>query len=166
MTPFDGGEDREVPAPVGPAWHVVTKNELTGALSVTAEKLAAERELFGKLDVQQLEALAAESQALVDKAMAMVKANAGTGAASVPKDTVSSDALGPAYSGTDVARSGNGAHPAAAGVQARSILVLVDASSAPAVTDLATGETDTSTPPADTDEQNAGRADTTRGTRK
>ena len=55
---------------------VVTKSELTGEFSVTAEKLAAERELFGKLDVQQLEELAAESQALVDKAMAMVKANA------------------------------------------------------------------------------------------
>jgi hypothetical protein len=54
---------------------VVTKSELTGSLSVYAERLATERELFGKLDVQQLEELAAESQALVDRAMAMVKAN-------------------------------------------------------------------------------------------
>jgi hypothetical protein len=55
---------------------VVTKNELTGSLGVYAEKLAAERELFGKLDITQLEELAAESQALVDKAMAMVAAHA------------------------------------------------------------------------------------------
>ena len=38
-------------------------------------RLAAERELFSQLDIQQLEELAAESQALVDRAMAMVKAN-------------------------------------------------------------------------------------------
>ena len=51
---------------------VVTKSELTGSLGVYAEKLAAERELFSKLSLEQLEELAAESQALVDKAMAMV----------------------------------------------------------------------------------------------
>ena len=39
-------------------------------------KLDHERELFRKLSLEQLEELAAESQALVDKAMAMVKANA------------------------------------------------------------------------------------------
>jgi hypothetical protein len=50
---------------------VVTKSELTGSLGVYAEKLAAERELYGKLSLEQLEELAAESQALVDKAMAM-----------------------------------------------------------------------------------------------
>ena len=55
---------------------VVTKGELTGSLGVYAERLAAERELFAKLDVAQLEELAAASQALVDKAMAMVRANA------------------------------------------------------------------------------------------
>jgi hypothetical protein len=51
---------------------VITKSELSGSLGVYAERLAAERELFSQLDVQQLEELAAESQALVDKAMAMV----------------------------------------------------------------------------------------------
>jgi hypothetical protein len=91
---------------------VVTKNELTDALSMNAEKIAAERELFHKLDVQQWEVLAAESQALLDKAMAMVNANAGTGAASAPRvlaeHGMSSDALGPKYFGTDVARSATG----------------------------------------------------------
>jgi hypothetical protein len=54
---------------------VATRSELTGSLGVYAERLDAERELF-KLDVKQLEELAAESQGLVDKAMAMVRANA------------------------------------------------------------------------------------------
>ena len=40
-----------------------------------SQKLEKERELFSKLSVEQLEELAAESQALVDKAMAMVRAN-------------------------------------------------------------------------------------------
>ena len=52
---------------------VVTKGELTGSLGVYAEKLAAERELFSQLDIRQLEELAAESQALVDKALAMAR---------------------------------------------------------------------------------------------
>ena len=43
-----------------------------------SQKLDQERELFSKLSLEQLEELAAESQALVDKAMAMVKANALT----------------------------------------------------------------------------------------
>src|SRR4051812_37300474 len=64
---------------------IATRTELKGSLSVTAERFAAERELFLRLDVGQLEALAAESQRLVDKAMAMVKANALTpGAATAP----------------------------------------------------------------------------------
>ena len=46
-----------------------TRTELSGRLSVAAKRFAAERELFLKLDVGQLEALAAESQALVDKAL-------------------------------------------------------------------------------------------------
>jgi predicted RecB family nuclease len=52
---------------------VVTKSELTGSLGVYAEQLGADRELFGKLSIEQLEQLAAESQALVDKAMAMAR---------------------------------------------------------------------------------------------
>ncbi len=55
---------------------VVTKGELTGSLGIYAERLAAERELFSKLDVSQLEELAAASQALLDRAKAMVRANA------------------------------------------------------------------------------------------
>ena len=55
---------------------VVTKGEFTGSLGVYTERLAAEIEAFRKLDVAQLEELAAASQALVDKAMAMVRANA------------------------------------------------------------------------------------------
>ena len=55
---------------------VVTRGELTASLGVYAERLAAERELFEKLDVVQLEELAAASQALVDRAAALVAANA------------------------------------------------------------------------------------------
>ena len=54
---------------------VVTKSEHTGSLGIYSERLAAERELFSKLSVEQLEELAAESQRLVDRAAAMVQAN-------------------------------------------------------------------------------------------
>jgi hypothetical protein len=127
------------------------------------QKLDRERELFLQLDVPQLEALAAESQALVDKAMALVKANAGTGAASAREDCVSSDASGPRYSGTDVARSGNGAH-LAADARARSTLVLVNASPSPAaaVENVATAEpVDPSTSPSVAAERDAAGADIT-----
>ena len=61
---------------------------MTGSIEFS-ERLEAERELFSKLSVEQLEVLAAESQALVDKAMAMVRANALTpGAATVPRALV------------------------------------------------------------------------------
>src|SRR5262249_37658486 len=52
------------------------RTEMTGSLGVYAERLAAEREVWSKLDVKQLEALAADSQALVDKATAMARAKA------------------------------------------------------------------------------------------
>ena len=52
---------------------VVTKSELTGSLGVYAERLAAERAVFEQLDLAQLEELAAASQALVDRALAMVR---------------------------------------------------------------------------------------------
>ena len=60
-------------------WHYVAGKpkdsiQMTGSIEFS-ERLEAERELFAKLDVQQLEVLAAESQALVDKAMMMVRAN-------------------------------------------------------------------------------------------
>ena len=54
-----------------------------------SQKLEKERELFNRLSVEQLEELAAESQALVAKAMAMVRANALTpGAATAPRALV------------------------------------------------------------------------------
>jgi hypothetical protein len=55
---------------------VLTRSELSDSPGVYSDRLAADRELFIQLAVQQLEVLAAESQALVDKAMAMVRANA------------------------------------------------------------------------------------------
>jgi hypothetical protein len=55
---------------------VATRSELTGSLGVYAERLVTERELFSKLDVKQLEELARDSQALIDKATAMAQANA------------------------------------------------------------------------------------------
>ena len=55
---------------------IATRSELTGSLGVYAERLATERELFATLDVTQLERLAAASQALVDRALMMAKANA------------------------------------------------------------------------------------------
>jgi hypothetical protein len=54
---------------------VLTRSELSDSPGVYSDRLAADRELFIQLAVQQLEVLAAESQALVDKAMAMVRAN-------------------------------------------------------------------------------------------
>ena len=45
------------------------------ALGVYPEKLAAERELFTRLDISELEELAAQSQALVDRAIAMARAH-------------------------------------------------------------------------------------------
>lgn len=42
------------------------------------QKLEQERELFSRLSIQQMEEIAAESQALVDKALAMVRANGVT----------------------------------------------------------------------------------------
>ena len=61
-------------------WHYVVGKpqesiQVTGNMGFS-ERLEAERELFGKLSLEQLEELAAESQALVDKAMAMARANA------------------------------------------------------------------------------------------
>jgi hypothetical protein len=43
---------------------VVSKSEVTGSLSVYAERLAAERELFATLSIEQLEELAKDSQAV------------------------------------------------------------------------------------------------------
>jgi hypothetical protein len=59
--------------------HVVGKpvDRVQLAADVTmTQKLKEERELFSQLSVEQLEELAAQSQALVDKALAMVRANA------------------------------------------------------------------------------------------
>jgi hypothetical protein len=53
---------------------VITKSELSGSLGVYAERLVAERELFSQLPLEQLEALAKESQSLIDRALEMVEA--------------------------------------------------------------------------------------------
>jgi DNA-binding CsgD family transcriptional regulator len=123
---------------------VVTKSELSASLSVTAERLAAERELFGKLDVQQLEELAADSEALIAKARAMaerqyVRPAEAPLAGSPVEDGDASDARGPKYTATDVARPGDGdrtLNPHRA--QARTVPVLVALPTA-AVDDVATG---------------------------
>ena len=69
---------------------VVTKSELTGSLGVYAEKLAAERELFAQAGYRAARGTGrGESQALVDRAMAMVRANAlMPGAATAPRAPV------------------------------------------------------------------------------
>ena len=75
------------------------------------QKLEEERELFSRLSIQQMEEIAAESQALVDKVLAMAKANAlapddvSSRGASV-EDGESSPARNPACTGADVDRSG------------------------------------------------------------
>ena len=74
----------------------------------TNQKLDAERELLLRLSVEQLEALAAESQALVDKAMAMAR-NSGvmqapaTAARTPLEHGAKNDTVGRMYTGTDVA---------------------------------------------------------------
>jgi hypothetical protein len=55
---------------------VATRTELSGSLGVYAERLSADRELFSTLSVDQLEELAADSQALIDKATRMAQVNA------------------------------------------------------------------------------------------
>ena len=54
---------------------VATKTEFTGSLGVHAEKLEAERQALRELTLPQLEELAAQSQALIDKAIAMATEN-------------------------------------------------------------------------------------------
>jgi hypothetical protein len=84
--------------------------------------------------------LAAESQALVDKAMAIVKANANAltlGAASARQAPVEDDdtsaVRGPKYPGVDVARFGSEDRPLNMDrAQARATPVLVSVSSSPA----------------------------------
>ena len=89
-----------------------TRTEISGSLSVDAQnRLDKERELFSRLSIQQMEEIAAESQALVDKVMALVKANAMTpdvvalGCATL-EDGESSDAPDSTCTATDVDCSG------------------------------------------------------------
>jgi hypothetical protein len=63
-------------------WHYVAGKpkesiRMTGSIDFR-ERLEAERELFSRLSVPQMEEIAAESQALVDRMMAMASANART----------------------------------------------------------------------------------------
>jgi hypothetical protein len=117
---------------------IVRKNEVTAALSVTAQQYAAERELFLSLPVEQLGALAAESQALVDKAFAMARAHgAKLDAATAPAERGDGrDAPVSAYPGTDVVLSGDGDRPLdPTCAQPRTTPVLVAASPSPAAVD-------------------------------
>jgi hypothetical protein len=93
--------------------HVIGKpaDRVQLAANVTLDRnLDEERELFSRLSIQQMEEIATESQALVDRVMAMVKANAQT-----PDDVASrraavvdgeSSAPNPTWTGTDVTETG------------------------------------------------------------
>ena len=139
---------------------VVTKNEVTAALSVTAQKYAAERELFLKLDVHELEELAAESQALVDKAFAMarahgVKLDAATARCAPVERGDGRDTSGPKTIGADAAPAGDGDRALDQDCGTGSVVpVSVSPSPAAAGEGGVTGEVaESSTPPAVTDQQ-------------
>ena len=98
------------------------------------QKLDQERELFRQLPIEQLEILAAESQALVNKAMMMVKENAltsggGTAPRAPVEDSGSNDTNGSKHLSADVARFDDRALP-----------VCVSPSPAAAGDDVVTGE--------------------------
>lgn len=80
-----------------------SKTQLTGSLGVYAERLAAERELFSTLTIEQMEELAADSQALVKKMTA--KANAV-----ICHSSTSADVLLGGYT-IDVVSSADGQQP-------------------------------------------------------
>ena len=146
-----------------------TRTEISGSLSVDAQKrLDKERELFSLLSIQQMEEIAAESQALVDRVMVMVRANALTPEVvashrAAVEDAESSHARNPACTGADVDRSGEaGPHldrdPGKAPRTSR--LVAVSPSPAAGVADIVTDEpAEESTAPTVTDQQGAGRGD-------
>ena len=82
------------------------------------QKLDQERDLFSRLSVQQMEAVAAESQALVDKAMAMARANANvstlddkTSRRALVEDDGRAARAKPQCTGNDVERSVEGDAP-------------------------------------------------------
>jgi hypothetical protein len=103
---------------------VLTKTELTGSLGVYAERLTAERELFLTLSIGEMEELAADSQALVDKLMAMANVNAATtpmlvGASPSPVVGVEEVLPGEAVEPTAVRTVGDQGSGAAAGTPSR-----------------------------------------------
>lgn len=80
------------------------------------QKLDEERELLGRLSVEQLDVLQAQSQALVNAARAMAKANALTpNPATAHRAPVVRDAgakvRGPADTGIVATHTGDGDHP-------------------------------------------------------
>jgi hypothetical protein len=113
-----------------------------------SQKYERERELFLQLPVEQLEALATESQALVDKAFAMARAHgAKLDAATVRGAPVEHgdgrDASGPKTISADVARSGDaGGALSSDCAQARTTPTLVAGSASPTagVDDVVTSE--------------------------
>jgi hypothetical protein len=117
------------------------------------------------LSVQQLEELAAESQALVDKAMARangVKPDPATARRAPVEDGGTSDAPGPKYLGTDVARPADRDRPLNRDcAEANALPVGVSPSPAAGVDDAATGEpTEQSTAPRNYDKREAAGAET------
>jgi hypothetical protein len=127
------------------------------------QKLAEERELFGRLSVAQLEELATDSAALIAKARLMARSQqvppAGARLTGVPVEgSERSDAGGPKFTGPDVDCSGNTKRPfEASGAQSRRTLVLVDSPSPAAGGDhVVTGErAEPSTTAAVPDDQDA-----------
>lgn len=99
------------------AWaHVIGKPTERVQLSADVmmnEKLAEERELFSRLSVEELEEIAAESEALIAKARAMAQRQhvptARAPEAGAPVEDVERGGMAPTkYMGIDVARAGVG----------------------------------------------------------
>ena len=133
------------------------------------DRIAAELELFQKLSVPQMEAVAAESQVLVDRMMAMANANA------VPPDDVAlhrtsvedgetSDAPSPKCTDNDVDPSGEGQgslNRDRLKAHRTSMLIAVSPSSAEGVDDVVACEpTEQSTTPTGDDQRDAAGAKT------
>jgi hypothetical protein len=98
-----------------------SKTEVTGSLGVYAERLAAERELFAMLSVEQLEELARDSEALVNKAMAMVQAQRVQPAvAMLPTAAITLDTTSDALPALDSAKSSDNADGSGAPSTSRS----------------------------------------------
>ena len=130
------------------------------------QKLDQERELFARLSVEEMEEIAAESQALVDKLMAKANARTPDDVAlrrTSVEDGESSDAPSPTCTGNDVDSSGEGHGPLNRDRgKARRTAMLVAVSPSPAAgVDDVTGElSEPSTAPTNNDQRHAAGAET------